>query len=161
MRRNFKGIGIWIAMLIIVYMLYSFFVAMTHNQVKMVYSDLVNNIKTEQVKNMSINGNTVTVTLVNGQMAKVQIPSLDTLQSDAGEEISQQMEKGSLTQEAYESKISWTVISNVVLIGITIFLFFFLFVKRGGGGAGNFTKSRAKLNIDNVKVTFKKSSKVD
>lgn len=154
MRRNFKGIGIWIAMLIIVYMLYSFFVAMTHNQVKMVYSDLVNNIKTEQVKNMSINGNTVTVTLVNGQMAKVQIPSLDTLQSDAGEEISQQMEKGSLTQEAYESKISWTVISNVVLIGITIFLFFFLFVKRGGGGAGNFTKSRAKLNIDNVKVTF-------
>lgn len=154
MRRNFKGIGIWIAMLIIVYMLYSFFVAMTHNQVKMVYSDLVNNIKTEQVKNMSINGNTVTVTLVNGQMAKVQIPSLDTLQSDVGEEISQQMEKGSLTQEAYESKISWTVISNVVLIGITIFLFFFLFVKRGGGGAGNFTKSRAKLNIDNVKVTF-------
>lgn len=154
MHRNFKGIGIWIAMLIIVYMLYSFFVAMTHNQVKMVYSDLVNNIKTEQVKNMSINGNTVTVTLVNGQMAKVQIPSLDTLQSDVGEEISQQMEKGSLTQEAYESKISWTVISNVVLIGITIFLFFFLFVKRGGGGAGNFTKSRAKLNIDNVKVTF-------
>lgn len=154
LQKRFRGIGVWVAMLIIAYMLYSVFVGMTNNQVRMVYSDLVQSIKSGQVTGMSVNGNTVTVSLSDGQMAKVQIPSLDTLQADAGKEINEQMANGTLKQEAYESKISWTVITNVILIGITIFLFFFIFVKRGGGGAGNFTKSRAKLNVNNSKVTF-------
>ncbi|MCD8180398.1 MAG: ATP-dependent zinc metalloprotease FtsH, partial [Firmicutes bacterium] len=91
----------------------------------------------------------------SGQNAKVTIPSLDTLQADAGEEISEQMANGTLTQEAHENKISWTVITNILMIVVVVVIFFFGFLRRGGGGAGNFTRSRAKLNVNNTRVTFK------
>lgn len=156
MQKKFRGFGIWIAMIILAYLIYSFVITLNMTQVKMVYSDLVNAIKSEQITEMTVSGNTVNVTLKNGQNSKVKIPSLDTLNADAGKEIQEQMSKGTLKQEAYENKISWTVITNIMLIAVFLFVFIFSFMRRGGGGgAGNFTKSNAKLNINNKKVSFK------
>ena len=101
MQKRFKGLGVWVAMLVVAYLIYMFAVGFGASQTKMVYSDLVNSIKSEQVSSMLVSGNTVTVTLTNGDKAKVKIPSLDTLQADVGKEMNDQMDKGTLKQEAY------------------------------------------------------------
>ena len=116
MQKRFKGLGVWVAMLVVAYLIYMFAVGFGASQTKMVYSDLVNSIKSEQVSSMLVSGNTVTVTLTNGDKAKVKIPSLDTLQADVGKEMNDQMDKGTLKQEAYETKISWTAVTNIILI---------------------------------------------
>lgn len=155
MQKRVKGLGVWLAMLIIAYLIYSFFVTMNSAQIKMSYSDLINQIKSEQIAEMTVSGNTVTAKLTNGQKEKVTILSLESLQSDAGEEMNAQMERGSLKVESYETKISWAVITNILLIIVFVFVLVFGFMRKGGGGAANFTRSRAKLNINNTKVTFK------
>lgn len=153
MQKRFKGIGVWIAMFIIAYLVYAVFIGLGSNETKMVYSDLVKQIKSEQVTSMVVSGNSVTAQLKDGKHAKVKIPSLETLQADAGEAITEQMEKGTLKQEAYEVRISWTAVTNILIL-IVFAVFIFGFMRKGNGGAGNFTKNRAKLNIDNKKVTF-------
>lgn len=155
MQKRFKGLGVWVAMLVVAYLIYMFAVGFGASQTKMVYSDLVNSIKSEQVSSMLVSGNTVTVTLTNGDKAKVKIPSLDTLQADVGKEMNDQMDKGTLKQEAYETKISWTAVTNIILIIVFICVFFFGFLRKGGTGATNFTKSRARLNENTKNVTFK------
>ena len=155
MQKRFKGLGVWVAMLVVAYLIYMFAVGFGASQTKMVYSDLVNSIKSEQVSSMLVSGNTVTVTLTNGDKAKLKIPSLDTLQADVGKEMNDQMNKGTLKQEAYETKISWTAVTNIILIIVFICVFFFGFLRKGGSGATNFTKSRARLNENTKNVTFK------
>lgn len=154
MQKRFRGIGVWIAMLLVAYLLYTLVLGIGGMQQKPVYSDLVNRIKAEQVTSMIVSGNSVTATFTDGKSAKIKIPSLETLQADVGDEIAEQMAKGALKQEAYEIRFSWTAVINVLTLVIFV-VFIFGFMRRGGGGAGNFTKSRAKLNIENTKVTFK------
>lgn len=154
MQKRFRGIGVWIAMLLVAYLLYTLVLGIGGMQQKPVYSDLVNRIKAEQVTAMIVSGNSVTATFTDGKSAKIKIPSLETLQADVGDEIAEQMAKGALKQEAYEIRFSWTAVINVLTLVIFV-VFIFGFMRRGGGGAGNFTKSRAKLNIENTKVTFK------
>ena len=115
----------------------------------MVYSDLVNAIKSEQVTSMNVNGNTVTVTLADNKgVAKVTVPSLETLHNDCGEEIEQQMAQGKLKQEATESKISWSAVINIVMLVLIFLMFFGLMRKSGVGGGNTFTKSHAKMNAE-------------
>lgn len=154
MHKRFRGLGVWLAMLVVAYLIYSFVVTMNSSQIKMNYSDLVAGIKSEQVQEMSVIGNNVSVTLKNGQKAKVTILSTDNLQTDVGDEMNEQMSKGTLSVEVLEAKISWAVVTNILLIIIFIAVLVFGVFRRGGG-AGNFTKSRAKLNIGTKKVTFK------
>ncbi len=154
MHKRFRGLGVWLAMLVVAYLIYSFVITMNSSQIKMNYSDLVAEIKSEQVQEMSVIGNNVSVMLKNGQKAKVTILSADNLQADVGDEMNEQMSKGTLSVEVLEAKISWAVVTNILLIIIFIVVLVFGVFRRGGG-AGNFTKSRAKLNIGTKKVTFK------
>ena len=160
MQKRVRGLGLWLGMLIIAYLIYSFFIAMGSSQIKMNYSDLVSEIKAEQVQSMSITGNDVSLVLKNGQKAKATILSADNLQADVGKEMNEQMSTGSLSVEVLETKISWPVITNILLIVIFIAVLVFSVFRRGGG-AGNFTKSRAKLNVSNKKVTFKEVAGAD
>ncbi len=159
MQRNFRSIGLWAAFLIGIYIIYTVIIgAFAPQSKKMVYSDLVRSIKQEAVTNMVINGNTVTATIKdekgNETVQKIEIPSVEVLQNDAGTMINDQMDAGTLKQEAYQTKISWTAISNIVMIVIFLLIFFFGFMRRGGaGGAGGFTKSRAVMSSDQ-KVRF-------
>lgn len=160
-QKGYKGLGIWLAVLIGCFLIYNILASqIMSNTPKLVYSDLVQAIKNETVTEILISGNTVTAKIDDGTkkgtIAKVNIPSVETLYADVGDEIAIQMEEGTLKQEAYESKFSWSVISNFILIGFSLaIIFFILFRKGGAGGAGSFTKSRAKLNADTKKVTFK------
>lgn len=159
-QKGYKSLGVWLAVLIGCYLVYNLFAAQIGNgDAKLVYSDLINAIKNEKVSELFINGNTVTAKIDDGSkkgaVAKVSIPSIETLYADVGDEMAIQMEEGKLKQEAYQAKFSWIAISNFVLIGLSLLVIVFIFAKRGGGGAGGFTKSRAKLNPETKKVMFK------
>ena len=156
MQNRFKGVSAWIAIFITVYMLYTLtsgFLSQTNN---MIYSDLVDAIKNKQVTSMVVTGNSVTASIeVDGKITrqKIQIPSLDVFESDAGEEIEAQMAEGTLRVEAYENKISWSAITNIILIILFIVMFATMFLRKGGG-AGNFTRSRARVGSLGEPVKF-------
>ena len=158
MQRGLRNLGLWAAFLIGIYIIYSIVVgSMTHTD-KMVYSDLVRAIKQENVTNMVISGNTVTATVKDAKgkdtVQKIEIPSLEILQNDVGTMINDQMDAGTLKQEAYQSKISWVAVSNILLIAVFIFVFIFGFVRRGGTATGSgFTKSKAVMSSTH-KVKF-------
>ena len=171
MQKGYKGLGIWLAVLVIMYFAYSMALSNVTGQ-KMVYSDLVQAIKNEQVISLTINGNNVTAVMKTDSNAtedtsdnsnstvrptkteKVKIPSVDALYTDVGDEMAIQVEEGLLKQEVYETQISWTLISNIVLIILIVFVFFFSFGKKGGA-ANSFTKTHARINAETKKVTFK------
>ncbi len=159
MQKSFKGIGFWLAILIVFFFAYTLISSFSQNSDKVVYSDLVQAIKEERVSNMLVNGTTATVkmqksdgTVVNG--AKVQIPSLDVLQQDAGVEIEDQMMRGVLKQEAQAARISWLSVMNILLTVVFILVLWFGIMGKGGGRGNTFTKSRAKLNVEDTKVKF-------
>lgn len=157
-KKKLPGIGMWLVLIISIYLIYSIVVNMFASLPEMEYSDFVRNIKAENISSMSLEGNTVTVTGKDGGKAKVTIPSLDTMQSDVGEEINAQMSAGTLTQKAHESGISWVAISNILSTVIIIAFMIFFLGKRGGG---NFTKSSAKLVEGKTGVTFKDMAGAD
>ncbi len=173
MQKGYKGLGLWLGILALMYVIYSMTISGIVNGEKLVYSDLVSAIKKEQVVSMTINGNTVTAQIIDEDADKntntpsktptddkeipttthkIKIPSIEALYQDVGDEMATLVEEGTLKQEVYESNISWSAITNILLIGVIIVVFLLGFTRKGG--APNFTKSRAKINIDNKKVTF-------
>lgn len=157
MQKGFKSIGLWIAFLIGIYIIYTVVIGTISPADKMVYSDLVRAIKEESVTNMVISGKTVTATVKGADgkeiIQKIEIPSVDVLQNDAGTMINDQMDAGTLKQEAYESKISWVAVTNILMIIVFVCVLAFGFTRKGGAGAGGFTKSRAIMCSDQ-KVKF-------
>ena len=179
MQKGYKGLGIWLAILIVIYIAYNSMVSNATAD-KMVYSDLVQAIKNEEVISMSINGNTVTAVMkdtskteeniqstpsptptenaeqtekISTKTHKIKIPSINALYTDVGDEMAIQVEEGTLKQEVYETKISWTLVSNIFLI-ILIFVIFFSTFGKKGGAANGFTRTNAKISPDTKKVTF-------
>lgn len=158
MKKKFTGLGVWIALLISIYVIYSIVVNLISATPEIEYSDFVQAIKAEQVSEISLTGNRIDAQLKNGKKAKVIIPSLETMQEDIGGEINTQMSAGTLTQIAHESTISWVAVSNI-LSTIIIIAFMVIFLGRRGGGG--FTKSSAKLVDDKTGITFKDMAGAD
>ena len=158
MQRRFKGIGTWIIFFIVIYFMYAIFSSMMTGHVKMVYSDFVNAIKQEQVTEMKTSGTNVTFTLKQGDSLikniKVKIPSLEVMQEDIGKELSEQMAKGTLKQEAASVGASWVSVGDLILSAVLFFFMVFFLTKRIGGGGGTFTKTKARTNIEACKVRF-------
>ena len=152
MKKKFTGLGVWLALLISIYIIYSLVVNLISATPEMDYSDFVKAVKAEQVTEMTVTGNRVDIELTSGKRAKIIIPSLETMQEDIGEELNAQMSAGTLTQTAHESSISWVAMSNI-LSTIIIIAFMVIFLGRRGGGG--FTKNAAKLAPDDTGVTFK------
>ncbi len=158
MKKRFSGLGAWLVLMIAIYLIYSIVVNSIAATPKMDYSEFVRGIKTEQITAMIVSGNSVTVTLNNGKKAKVEIPSLETMQEDIGKEINEQMTSGKLHQAAHESNISWVAISNILSTVIIIVFMFVLLGRRNGGG---FTKNTAVLVETKPKVSFKDMAGAD
>ena len=157
MRKGYRGAAAWLVALVGMYLIYNMIIGSLIGSSKLIYSDLVGYIKNGQVSELVINENTVTARINDGSkkgiIEKVEIPSAQTFYNDVGAEIEQQMADGTLKQEAYTTKISWTAVSNILLIIVIVFVFVFG-VMRKGGVANGFTKSRTKMNEDTKKVSF-------
>lgn len=159
MQKFYKGLGFWVAV-IFIFFTFSFFIqGRLANQERPVYSDLVKAIKEEQVTEMVINSNTVTARInENGknEVYKIEIPSLEVLQYDVGDLIADQMDRGILTQKAENPKISVMSVLSIALPIIVLLFLWFAMMPKSGGRANGFTKSRAKVEVDEKhKVTFK------
>ena len=158
MKKRFSGLGAWLVLMIAIYLIYSIVVNSIASTPKLDYSKFVRSIKAEQVMSMTVSGNSVTAVLSDGKRAKVEIPSLETMQEDIGKEINEQMTSGKLHQAAHESNISWVAISNILSTVIIIVFMFVLLGRRNGGG---FTKNTATLVETKPKVTFKDMAGAD
>lgn len=159
MQKKFRGAGTWIVLFIVIYVIYIMFSNIMSPRVRLVYSDLVNAIKNEQVSVMSVSGNNITATIKTSDgktipNVKVKIPSLEVLQADAGKEISEQMANGTLKQEAANPAISWISISDLIMSLLLFGVLIFFIMRRSGGGGGAFTKTRARTQIEDCKVKF-------
>ena len=159
MKKRFTGIGVWLALMLAVYLIYSIAVNLITATPDMDYSEFVKAVKTRQVTAMTITGNNVTAELTDNRKAEVEIPSLETMQEDIGKEINEQMSDGTLRQTAHESNISWIAISNILSTIIVIAFMVILLGRRGGGGG--FTKNTARLVYDKPGITFKNMAGAD
>lgn len=125
-----------------------------------IYSDLQKEIKNENVKSLTITGNTAQAQLKNPDSTiEVEIPNMVVFNEDLGEDVRNQVEKGDLKYDtkAPETQPWW--VSILPMLGsmlLLIFLYFFFMNRaQGGGKAMSFGKSKAKMLSDNKnKVLF-------
>ena len=152
-----KRIGFfrWILIAIIASTLFSTFLDAANAPERTEYSTLINHIKKGEVTQLNIDGTTATATVGDTKIS-CEIPSTEVLQGDVGEEILAQSENGTLTYKVAPKRVSWLDLLLPISSVLMLLLFFFLIFQQGGAkGGGNFTKSQAKLNLeDNRKVKF-------
>ena len=102
MQNRFRGVGAWIAVFVVIYMIYSIASGLLFSSTQITYSELVNAVKNREVKEMVISGKNVTATLgVGDESVKVksQIPSLEVMQNEIGKEIKEQISLGFMGEE--------------------------------------------------------------
>jgi cell division protease FtsH len=164
-KRNFSGIWFYVVLLAIVLLIFS--VLNYRPGIKQIlYSDLLNYIKSEQITEMIIEDRKVTIALKEqnpvGDSNKriASIPSIGILYENAGEEIQKQLDSGSLKLDTpAPEEFPWWVsfLPTLLTVGIFIaFWFFFMRQAQGGGKAMSFGKSTAKMTQGSeTHVTFK------
>lgn len=156
MKNNAKTFVSWILFLSVCIMLYMFINVDPTAEIGKVYSDLVNDIRAEQLTKIIIDERTVTAIKGDGKPIKnndgntvqqryeVQIPSVEVLYEDVGEEITKQMSEGKLIQEVEPKHIAWLDYLTPVVLILAFFIFWSAMSGKGKG-ANTFTKSRARL----------------
>lgn len=164
-KRNFSGIWFYVVLLAIVLLIFS--VLNYRPGIKQIlYSDLLNYIKSEQITEMVIEDRKVTIALKEqnpvGDSNKriASIPSIGILYENAGDEIQKQLDSGSLKLDTpAPEEFPWWVsfLPTLLTVGIFIaFWFFFMRQAQGGGKAMSFGKSTAKMTQGSeTHVTFK------
>lgn len=151
MQRRMKGIGAWFFIMIIFLFIYSAVSSLGMQDTRKSYSDFILALHQEQVNQIDISDDHVQFTLKDEtkKVYTAQIPSKEILQSDVGEEIQRQIQENKLSYSAEKPKISWWSIIGPILILIAIGAFwFFMFQQQSGQRPNAFTKSRAKLSLD-------------
>lgn len=154
MQNKNKGFIPWILTTAIILAIMSFVFNFSDNTVSSNYSSLINSIKNGAVSELYIDGTNARA-LIGETVISCEIPSIDALQNDVGDEILSHVEDGTLKYQIAQPKTSWTNYILPLSSLVTLALFAFLiFQQTGGKGAGNFTKSRAKLNMTEKNVRF-------
>jgi len=159
LKKYIKEIGIYAILLIVIFAAYTF-MSYDAEPETIGFSDLINNINSGKVEEISILEDEATVVLKGGKTVKCEIQSSAILYAFAGDVISEQIEKGTLKIDIDKpSTPPWwiTMLPSLVFI-IIIIVFWVLFFKQtkgGGHGAMNFGKSHAKIHVNEKdKVTF-------
>lgn len=161
MKKYIKGLGIYAALLLIIFAVYSF-ANYSAEPSAIGFSELVTNINSGKISEIKITEDEAAVKFKNGKTAVCEIQSTSVLYAFAGESIQEQMKQGTLKVNLIKpaSPPWWitmlpTILFIIVMIGFWVFMFR---QSKGGSGPGamNFGKSRARMNIDDKnKVTFK------
>ncbi len=164
-RKSFNGIWFYVALLATIILIYS--VLSYRPGIKQIlYSDLLGYIKSEQVSEMMINEREVIIALKdenaigNENKRIASIPSIGILYENAGDEIQEQLDNGSLKLDTpAPEKLPWwmSILPSALSFGLLIVFFFFIMRQsQGGGKAMSFGKSTAKMTQgSDTHVTFK------
>lgn len=160
MKRYLKGIGFYVILFFIIVMIF-WMTSMPGKTSKEIYSDLVLKIQQEQVTKLSVVDNIATAVLKDGSTIDVEIPGYNTLKSDVGDKMQEQINAGSLkvdTPLPYSPPWWLTLLPSLGLLVIFV-VFWFMFMQQAGGGSGrgvmSFGKSKAKVSMEGkTKKTF-------
>ncbi len=145
MQKMYKGAGTWFGILVFIFLL-SFLFQPSFKTTKVNYSELVNSINSGKVSKLVLDENEVTYYLKdNTTPFKVNIPSQNILYQDCGEKMAQQMEQGTLVQEAASEHVSVFNIVNVLATVILVVMFLIMMFSARGAKGGGFTKNLSKV----------------
>ena len=165
MHKFFKNFGFWIVLIVALFAAYTL-MGSTSSQESIEFSSLVGEIKSGTVKTLQYKENTVTIeTTVKNERGEnsvktCYVPSLNMLYEHAGDEIKQQVSKGTLTVVTPEpDSYPWwlSMLPTIILLVVMIIFWVIMFRQSGGSGRGamSFGKSRAKVHVaDKNSVTF-------
>lgn len=155
MKRTFRSIAFYLAMIAVIVAIYSFTSGAGQKEQKSIYSDLIIKIQQGDVAELSVVDNIATVKLNDGTSMEVEVPSYYTLKEDAGTAMQDQISEGKLKVETplpYSPPWWLTLLPSLGLLVIFI-IFWFAFMRQAGGGSGpggmmNFGKSKARVSSD-------------
>lgn len=161
MKRYLKGIGFYVILFFIIVMIF-WMTSMPGKTSKEIYSDLVLKIQQEQVTELSVVDNIATAMLKDGSTIDVEIPGYNTLKSDVGDKMQEQINAGTLkvdTPLPYSPPWWLTLLPSLGLLVIFVVFWFMFMQQAGGGGNGrgvmSFGKSKAKVSMEGkTKKTF-------
>lgn len=152
MQNKNKGIFGWLLAIVLLFSIWSAFGEFASNASKSDYSSLIRYIKDGSVSELYISSTTARAK-VGDKIIICEIPSVEVLQNDAGDDLVKMIESGKLSYQVAERKVSWLdyliPISSILML---VIFALFLFGQGGGKGVANFTKSRARLNTDSQKT---------
>lgn len=157
LKKSFKSFGIWIIIFAVVFGLYSYFNSKANAPEEIPYSELLANIKSEQVKSIEVSDNTALVVLVNNQTGEevkntVVIPDKEVFNENINEVLLDPQQRGQLEVTYNKPAVSVAGTFEIIFFVIVILVLFIMLTRRGSGGG--FTKNRAKLATDKTDVTF-------
>ena len=155
MKKVYRGTGFWMFIVLAV-LIFSYFWDMGAAIKPTPYSQLVSDIESGNVSRIIVNDTKVTYYKGKDTMYSAIIPSQDTFYSDCGEQLREQMERGSLVQEAAQKKISVSAVLNILCSLLLVGLFAFMIFSKNGKAGGGFTKTSSRVDTANNldKVTF-------
>ncbi len=160
--RVFKNLGIYIVIFGLVLATAWFYQGKPEQEIKEVdLTKFTSHLKSENIKELQINGTTMTGTLKNGDKIVSYAPSILEINILDEKYIVPQMEEGKLIVKSEKPKETpWivTLLPTIIMVVILI-VFWLVFMNQGQGGGGkvmSFGKSRAKLHKEDElrKITF-------
>jgi len=158
----YKNLSLWLVIILMMVMLYNVFNPQRQQQpveTKVGYSDFINMVNDDRIKDVVIQGENLLVTGTTGHKFKVYTPKDPTM-------ITTLLTKGVSVQAKPASESTWWISMLVswlpMLVLIGVWIFFMRQMQGGGGKAMSFGRSGAKLLSDNsVKITFADVAGVD
>jgi cell division protease FtsH len=156
---NNKNLALWIVIVLMMIMLYNIFSQQQHGETELGYSQFLNMVEKDQVANVVIQGEELTVTSQAGERYRVYAPKDDAL-------VSMLRNRGVAIEARPPQDTPWFIsilvswFPMILLIGVWIY--FMRQMQSGGGKALSFGKSSARMLSDQMeKVTFKDVAGVD
>lgn len=159
MKKFFRGISFYILIFIVLIFLAKVYGVADRDVVDFKYSELVQRLQNEEVKEINIIENSIRGRLKNGQEFTSFVPLTDRGKFMENY-INPLMEEGKIEvvgQPKAEPSV-WLTLITPIFFAILLVVFFFFFMNQSQGGGNrvmSFGKSRAKMyNEDKRKVTF-------
>ncbi len=164
MAKFFKNFGFWIILIFAIFTAYTLMNTTVHSS-EITFSELVREIKDENVKTLTYKENIVTLEMKDNtdkspSIKTCYVPSIDMLYRHVQQDIDKQVNSGSLTIITTEPEtFPWwlSMLPSVIIFVVMLFFIIMMFRQSGAGGKGtmNFGKSRARMHVpDKDAVTF-------
>ncbi len=165
MTKFIKNFGFWIILIFAIFTAYTLMNTTVHNS-EIIFSELVREIKDENVKTLTYKENIITIETKSKDskspvIKTCYVPSVDMLYKHVQEDIDAQVDNGTLsiiTQEPETFPWWLSMLPSIIIFVLMLFFVIMMFRQSGAGGKGtmNFGKSRARMHIpDKEAVTFK------
>ena len=128
MQNKRTGLFRWILIGIIAFAIFSTYLDIQNAPLQTEYSTLITNVKKGGVvTELYVEGTTATATMADGVKYACEIPSVEVLQADIGEEIISQSQEGKLKYKIAPESTSWLDYLMPITSVLMLVLFFFQF----------------------------------